>query len=70
MLGIEKDLHGTKHYKSFYWKQFRKKTEKSKIHEKTGRIRKKTVKNLNDQECAVCLMKRMEMRLSKFKKLN
>ena len=31
MPDIEKDLNGRKQYKSFYWKQFRKKTKPAKF---------------------------------------
>ena len=35
----------------------------SKFHKKPGRIRKKTVKILNDQKCAVYPMNRVKMHL-------
>ena len=64
MRDIEKDLHGRKHYKSFYWKQFRN-NENQQNSKKPGRIRKKTVKNLNDQECVVYPMNSVKMHLLK-----
>ena len=41
-----------------------KKQKKSNF-KKAGRIKKKWVKDLNDQECAVYLMNRQKMHLSK-----
>ena len=60
MLGIEKDLHGTKHYKSFTGNNLGKKQKKQKS-KKAARIGKKTVKKLNDQESAFHLTKTVKM---------
>ena len=63
MPGNKKDLRWRKQYKSFYWKQFRKKKQTNKIEKKAGRVRKKAVRKLNDQECAVYPMNRLKMHL-------
>ena len=41
------------------------KKKESNFRDKTGRIRNKTVRQLNDQDCAVYLMKSVKKHLSK-----
>ena len=62
MPDIEKVLHGRKLYRSFYWKQFRKKKQKLG---KNWKNQEQAGLKPSDEECAFFLIKKVEKHLSK-----